>query len=139
MFQFSIPLPPISWKAPLKGKHGFYDPVGRDKTATRFYLREQYQHTPIEEYTILKFTFIFKIPKSYSKKKIELIKQGLLIPTRADCTNLQKFYEDCLKNIIIDDDRNVAKIFSEKIYGEKEEIIIKVFTLKEFTDAANQR
>jgi Holliday junction resolvase RusA-like endonuclease len=57
---------------------------------------------------------------------------GRVIPTRCDCTNLQKLYEDCLKGLIITDDRNVAKIFSEKLYGEKDEIIIKVYTLQEF-------
>lgn len=138
MLELAVPLPPISWKAPLKGKHTFYDPVGKDKNALRFYLREQYQAQPIQGFVVLKLTFISQIPKSYSKKKRALIAAGELYPLRYDCTNCQKFAEDCLKNILIEDDRYVAKIFSEKLYGEKEGIVIKVYTLKEFLDAANR-
>jgi Holliday junction resolvase RusA-like endonuclease len=139
MLELTVPLSPISWKSPLKGKHTFYDPVGKDKNAFRFYLREQYRDKLITGFVVLKFTFISKIPKSYSKKKRAQIAAGELYPLRYDCTNCQKFAEDCLKNIVIEDDRYVAKIFSEKIYGDQEQIQIKIYPLKEFLDAANSR
>lgn len=62
------------------------------------------------------------------------MEKGEIIPTRLDCTNMQKLYEDCLKKIVIDDDRNVAKIISEKSYAEREGIVIQVYTLKEFNN-----
>lgn len=58
--------------------------------------------------------------------------QGEIIPTHVDCTNCQKFSEDCLKGIVITDDRNVAKISSEKLYADKGKILIKVWTLEEY-------
>lgn len=60
--------------------------------------------------------------------------KGEILPTSCDCTNLQKLYEDCLKGIVIKDDRKVAKIFSEKVYGEKEGVFIQILTLKECKD-----
>ena len=138
MIELSIPLPPISWKAPKFSNNRVYDPIGHEKNAARFYLREQYKAEQISEYVILIFKFIFQVPKSYSKKKRALALEGKIIPTRSDTTNLQKFYEDCLKGIVIVDDRNVAKIFSEKLYGEKDLIEIKVFTYQEFINGTNR-
>jgi Holliday junction resolvase RusA-like endonuclease len=82
--------------------------------------------------------FHFKPPESASKKrKIEML-AGKEIPTKKDCTNMQKLYEDCLKKIVVNDDRNVAKISSEKLYAEKDEVIIKVWTLKEYNEDCNR-
>lgn len=57
---------------------------------------------------------------------------GEILPTNCDCTNLQKFYEDCLKNIVIKDDRYVVKITSEKLYRDKGCIFMKIYTLDEY-------
>lgn len=132
MIEIHIPLPPIPWTAPLKGKYGFYDPKEVEKRCARYFIKEHYLADPIDTYTALTFKFTFKPPPSTTKKRRYEMLAGKILPTRCDCTNLQKLYEDCLKGLIITDDRNVAKIFSEKLYGEKDEIVIKVYTLEEF-------
>jgi Holliday junction resolvase RusA-like endonuclease len=71
--------------------------------------------------------FVFPFPKSASKAKKEKMKAGEIIPTKCDCTNLQKLYEDCLKGIVITDDRNVVYVSSFKLYGEKGRVQIKVY------------
>lgn len=132
MIELIIPLPPVPWQASIKGKNTFYDPKEKEKRCVRFYLREQYEGDPIRDFTVLYFEFYFKIPKYITKKKLALINDGYLFPTRSDCTNLQKLYEDCLKGIVIKDDRQVVKIYSEKFYGFQEKTVIRVFTIDEF-------
>jgi Holliday junction resolvase RusA-like endonuclease len=134
MLQFTISYPPVSWAAPVFSKFGTYDIREAEKRAIRFLIKSIYKDEPIREPTVLKFKFYFKYPKSVSKKKRLLMEKGEIIPTRLDCTNMQKLYEDCLKKIVIDDDRNVAKIISEKSYAEREGIVIQVYTLKEFNN-----
>ena len=132
MIELTIPLPPVPWQASIKGKHCFYDPKEKEKRCVRFYMRRQYDRLPLNTFTAIRFFFHFKIPKSITKKKAALIEDKLLFPTRSDCTNLQKLYEDCLKGIVIDDDRKVVKVFSEKFYSDKDNVVIRVFTIDEY-------
>lgn len=131
MIEIYIPLPPISWEPSRKGEFTFYDPKEKEKRVVRYYIREQYDSDPITDYVVIKLQFLFEIPKSYSKKKRQLALDHKIFPTKKDCTNMQKLYEDCLKGIVISDDRNVVKIFSEKEYSEKEGINIFIETLEE--------
>lgn len=132
MIEINLQITPVPWAAPYRSKGIFYDIRDSNKNCAKFFIKRQYLDSPIKGYTVLKFTFTFSVPSSTSKKKrIEML-AGKIIPTRCDCTNLQKLYEDCLKKIVIDDDRKVAKIFSEKIYGEKEGVKIVVYTLEEY-------
>jgi len=135
MIEISVPFPPTPWQAPKRSGRMFYDSKEPEKRAVRFFIRAAYSYNPLTDYTALEFKFIFKPPSSASNKKKDQMLAGEIIPTRCDCTNLQKLYEDCLKGIVIDDDRKVAKIFSEKIYGEKDEVRIRVFTLEEYNNA----
>lgn len=48
---------------------------------------------------------------------------------------MQKLYEDCLKGIVIKDDKNVCDIRSRKIYGNKDEIKISVYTLEQIDES----
>jgi len=134
MIQLEIPWEPTSWLAPIKGKYVFYDPRASEKKATRFLISQTYTDPPLTVPTVIEFTFHFRIPKYASKKKRSDMLAGRVIPTKKDVSNLVKLYEDCLKKIVIDDDRNVAKIFSEKLYAEKDMTIIKVYTLEEYAN-----
>jgi Holliday junction resolvase RusA-like endonuclease len=132
MLLFEIPWEPQSWQAPRLGKYTTYDPKEAEKRSVRFLIREAYKGIPLEEYVVIFMRFVFSMPQSASRIKRAQMIAGDLIPTRKDCTNCQKLYEDCLKKIVISDDRLVAKIFSEKLYGEKDRVIIKVLTLQEY-------
>jgi Holliday junction resolvase RusA-like endonuclease len=135
MIELHIPLRPIPWAPARVSHHRTYDIRSDDKKCARTFIRLQFQKPPIPDYTVIKFKFSFEPPKSATKKMRARMLSGEVIPTSCDCTNLQKLYEDCLKEIVIEDDRKVAKIFSEKLYEEKEGIFIKVLTLKEYNDA----
>ena len=131
MIDLIIPLPPVPWQAAIKGRWGFYDPKEKEKRCVRYYIKQCYKGDLITDYVRLYFEFFFKVPKSASnKKKMEML-QNKIFPTRCDCTNLQKLHEDCLKGIVIEDDRKVIETHSRKFYAEKESIHIKI---SKFTD-----
>ena len=119
MISIEIPFEPVPWAAPRLSRHGCYDPREKDKRAIRYLIKEQYKGEPFPGYVSLWFEFWFTPPKSASKKKVNDMLQSRIIPTRCDCTNLQKLYEDCLKGIVFTDDRNVRQITTIKEYSEK--------------------
>lgn len=132
MIQIDLPNIPVPWSAPRLGRKGAYNPKNAEKNFTRWQVRSLYKGDPIPGYVAIQFTFFMPVPASTSLKKKKLMLQGEIIPTHCDCTNLQKFYEDCLKQIVITDDRNVAQISSKKLYGDREKIVIKIWTLEEY-------
>lgn len=140
MIRIEIPTLPIPWAAPRMTRNGhIYDVRSKEKTWLKWHVKQFYKHEVVPGYVVVDFTFIFPPPASATKKKKALMLAGEIIPTSSDCTNLQKLTEDCIKNIIISDDRNVAKITSEKLYGEKEQIIIKIWTLREYRNETSCR
>lgn len=95
-------------------------------------VKSQYRDKPLNGPIVLWMHFVESTPLSASKKKRAEMLAGEIVPSKADCTNYQKFFEDCLKNIVFLDDRYVAKNISEKAYGEKGVTKIRVYTLKEY-------
>lgn len=139
MITLDIPFPPISWTPSRICRNISYNPKHKEKQALMQLIATMYRAMVINEYVVLDFTFNFLPPKSASKKDRQAMLEGLIIPTRCDCTNLQKFAEDCLSKIVIEDDRLVAKISSQKLYAEKESIVILIQTLKEFKHASQDK
>lgn len=132
MIQIELPNIPIPWAPSRISKWGAFNPRSKQKDFTRWQIRSFYRDNPLQGYVVIEFLFVFPCPLSASSKKKEKMLNGEILPTLCDCTNLQKFQEDCLKGIVFGDDRNVAKITSEKIYGNKEKILIKIWTLDEY-------
>mgnify|MGYP002866505950 CR=1 FL=1 len=75
----------------------------------------------------------FKIPKSYTKKKRELIEAGKLLPTKKpDGDNIAKAVFDALNGVAYDDDKQITSYEVMKRYaygGRKTECL--VITLEE--------
>ena len=123
---------PVPWSASRVGKKGHFNPKGKEKLWAQWQIKNLYRGKPIQGFVVLDLTFIEPPPNSASKSMKSRMLAGEFIPTRCDNTNMQKFIEDCLKNIVFNDDRYVAKNISEKLYGEKGRILIKVYTLEEY-------
>jgi len=132
MIVLEIPLDPIPWTVPRLSRGHCYDPKEKDKRAIRWLIRQQYDAEPIQGYVSLFFHLVFKCPESASKKRKAAMLKGDIIPTKGDCTNYQKLYEDCLKKIVIDDDRNVEVIGTRKLYGEKGHVKIIILNRDEY-------
>ncbi|CAM2951067.1 RusA family crossover junction endodeoxyribonuclease [Hathewaya histolytica] len=67
-------------------------------------------------------TAYYKIPKSYSKKRIQSIKNGLEHPTKKpDVDNIAKIILDALNKLAYDDDKQVIDLTVIKRYTEEKE------------------
>jgi Holliday junction resolvase RusA-like endonuclease len=75
-------------------------------------VKSMYAEKPLDGFVALQMTFYEPPPASASKKMKERMLSGEIRPTRCDNTNMQKFYEDCLQNIVFLDDRFVYKNIS---------------------------
>ena len=53
---------------------------------------------------------------------------------RPDCTNMQKFYEDCLKGIVIADDSQVVESIARKRYSDHPRTVITIKPVTELYD-----
>jgi len=64
--------------------------------------------------------YVFPIPASFSKKKIDKIRNGIKIykPTKPDLTdNLNKGVFDALAGIVYVNDSRIVSLYAEKYYG----------------------
>lgn len=78
--------------------------------------------------------FVFPPLKSWSKKKIKNLQNGIKIYkiTRPDTDNLMKGFFDSLNGIIYKDDSQIVKIEAEKIYDFPPRIEMCVCDIEEF-------
>ena len=141
MIEIRIDLEPVPWAAATITRCGAFDKRWREKRLSIKFLNANYGHlhSPIPGYVVVDLTFCLPVPKSSSKKKQALMLEGKIFPTKCDTTNLQKFAEDCIKNILITDDRNVVQISSRKLYGKDPHTLIKVWPLEEYQSEGETR
>lgn len=113
---------------PLK-RHRFsngimYDPSKKDKS---HFVRQVISAYPdvlprLESINVI-FEYHMPIPKSYSNKK-RLNAIGKPHSKKPDLSNLVKFTEDALNNVLWKDDALISIIFARKIYGEEPKTVI---------------
>lgn len=130
MIRIVLPNIPVPWAAPKLSKRGLFDPRSKEKEFTRWQIKSQYRGETLKGYYRIFIRCIFPMPNSASEKTKQLMREGKIAPTGCDNTNLQKLYEDCLKKIVIEDDRNVVDIQTKKFYGERERVIIEIFPVE---------
>jgi Holliday junction resolvase RusA-like endonuclease len=130
MIQLEVFGNPEVWTAPRIFNKRHFDPKGKQKEATRWQIRAQYREELIHGPVMLDFIFFMPIPKATSKIKRKQMINGIILPDiRPDTTNMQKFYEDCLMGIVIDDDKFATDIHSRKRYSENPRVLIRVLSL----------
>lgn len=72
----------------------------------------------------------YKIPKSYTKKRVQAIKEGLELPNKKpDADNIAKIILDSLNKVAYKDDSQVIELIVTKEYTEENERV--EFELKE--------
>lgn len=120
---------PVPWRTPMVLKKGFsYSPHRNEKAKAILEIKDQFKDLPLSGPTLIEFHFFMPIPSSLSKKK----KVGLVNKPHTktpDTSNLIKFSEDCLKGVVIEDDRQVCQIFAKKFYSENPKTVICVYKL----------
>lgn len=122
----------VPYAPPRRCGRVYFDPKSKEKDQLRWQIKAQYREQPISGAYILDFTFLFPIPKDTSKVRRKQMLMGVMVPiVKPDCSNLLKTYEDCLKGIVIEDDRQVCEVNVRKRYSEKPGAIIRIMTFTE--------
>lgn len=68
-----------------------------------------------------------QIPESYSKKKKELAKAGILKPTvKPDCDNIAKNINDSLNGVAYPDDKQIVSLTINKYYADSDCVIVTI-------------
>ncbi|MFW9872291.1 MAG: RusA family crossover junction endodeoxyribonuclease [Candidatus Thorarchaeota archaeon] len=107
------------------GRQIHYDPKAKNKKAIRIQCLKQYNGQIIDFPVEINYHFFLPIAKSFSKKKKKELIGGPHFK-KPDCSNMIKFYEDCLKGTIIQDDCLVVRGKYCKSYGEAAEVLIDI-------------
>lgn len=126
MITFEINHEPVSWSAHQGYGRKSYNPKHKERQFFRWQIQSQYnRETPILGPVRMVCAFHMPIPKSISKTRRSQMLNGLIYHiSRPDCSNLLKFTEDTLKEIVIKDDSQVVFIEAKKIYSERPRTII---------------
>ncbi len=131
MLYFEILHPPVPWKAHAGFGKKAYNPRHKEKLFYQWQLRSAYnREKPISQPVKISMVFHMPIPSTTSKARRRQMLNGIIHHVvRPDCTNMQKFSEDTLKGIILEDDSQVVQIESRKIYSETPKTVITIEVL----------
>lgn len=128
MILFEVDGIPTPWAAHKGYGRRAYNPRYSEKQQAIWQIRCYHNKTsPITGPVRLHLEFHLPIPKGTSGiRKRQMLNGTIHHIKKPDVTNLQKFIEDCLKGLIIEDDSQVVEINARKIYSEKPKTIVKV-------------
>lgn len=88
---------------------------------------------PEDSSLLLFVTAYFKIPKSTSKRKADLMRQGVIRPTKTpDWDNIGKIIADGCNKLIWDDDSHVIQGTVEKFYSDDPRVDVVVLDMEEY-------
>jgi len=118
-----IPGIPVAKGRPRLSKYGTYTPaktVNYEKLV-KYYYMDQAEGIKLSGPIRIAIYLFFPIPKSYSKKQVELIKtQGMVHTKKPDISNCLKSIEDALNALAYDDDSQIVEIMAWKWYTLEE-------------------
>ena len=118
------------------------------KTWTRFpqrteadnlslWMRNHYDGPIIDYGVFISFEFYMAIPKRWRKDIKEKARNGLLHHvSKPDASNLAKYYEDCMRGVILQDDCKCVWISPVKLFAQNDdprtEILIRPFNYEDY-------
>ncbi len=113
-------------------------PQTEEVAQTRALMQAQYKGKPIDYGVFILFEFFVPIPEKWTKKIKEKALSGELYPlAKPDSSNYAKYYEDCMKGIVIEDDCKAVWISPSKHFAKnndpRTEILIKPFDYETYT------
>jgi Holliday junction resolvase RusA-like endonuclease len=128
--KFTIPGEPTGKGRPRVTKRGTYTPekTKNYETLVKLCYKGPCHDGPLE----MKVKAFYKIPKSASKKKKELMESDQLLPTKTpDCDNVLKIIADGLNGTAYDDDKQIVKATIEKYYSYNPRVEVEIGGLHE--------
>lgn len=120
---------PIPWTPSRVLRNGrAYSPRYYEKRSHQIQIRHQWKEKPLSGPISLSINFYLPIPKGASKKFLRSVYNSEVLHTKKpDTSNLVKYAEDCLKEIVIQDDNQVVEIHARKFYSLAPKTIIKIY------------
>ena len=119
----------IPWRAHAGYGRKSFNPLFKEREFVQWHIKSQWSGDLLTEAICVRFTYYVKIPNTTSKKNREKMQNGEIRPIkRPDLTNLCKFYEDCLKNVVISDDSLIVEQSNSKFYADEPSVIIQIFS-----------
>lgn len=120
-----IPGKPIAKKRPRFARRGKFVTTYSDQETEEgrvlWEIKNRWKLPIIDDAAIaITFHFFIPIPKSTSKKNIDKIMSGLIRATKKpDLDNYQKFYLDCMNQVVFRDDSQIWSIGASKVYAKE--------------------
>lgn len=130
MILLTIDSLPVPWKT-----HGGYgkrsfNRCAKEKGNYQWQIRSQWNREVISTPIQVEYTYHMPIPKGTSKPKTLQMLNGIIHHlVRPDLDNLDKFLSDCLIGTVLQDDSQICKKSSQKIYGLVPKTVIKIYAL----------
>ena len=85
---------------------------------------------PVSLFVVLRIQIGVSVPKSYTKKKLQAIRDGRLFPTMCDLDNQIKAISDAMNDVVYIDDRFVCGIVANRYYANKDCAFVSVETVE---------
>ena len=114
-----IPGIPIAKGRPRLGRHGTYTPTKtvNYENLVQYCYMDQAEGVKLAGPIRMEIQLLFPIPKSYSKKQVELIKaKGMVYTKKPDLDNCIKSITDALNHFAYDDDSQIVEMRALKRY-----------------------
>ncbi len=134
IYEIVLNLRPFPFKSPEFTGAGAFDPIAKQKALARWMLKSQIQKikhlidskAPID----LDIEFHFQPAKSLSKVKRQALLASRCHDVKPDADNLEKALFDILKRDLFDDDCQIWRHRTTKIWSEKDQTVIKIIVDK---------
>lgn len=109
---------------------GTFDPQKKEKQDYALQVYSLVSKPPSKSVLAIEIDYVYVPPQSWSKKKRQNAMGALKIST-PDLSNLIKFTEDALNDVLWEDDKQIAVLTAKKVYGIKNCTILSVEELDE--------
>lgn len=112
-------------------------PQRKEADSLTQWMGTQYDGPLIDHGVFISFEFYMPIPKRWRKDIKEKAKNGILHHvSKPDASNLAKYYEDCMRGVILKDDCKAVWISPVKLFAKNDdprtEILIKAFNYEDY-------
>lgn len=112
-------------------------PQREEADSLSHWMRANYDGPLIEHGVFISFEFFMVIPTRWRKELKEKARNGLLHHVmKPDASNLAKYYEDCMKGVILKDDCQVIWLSPVKHFAKnndpRTEILIRKFNYEDY-------
>ncbi len=119
---------PIPYKAPYVSRRGAFNLRYKELEYYKWHIRSQWHQEIVGKELEVEYIYHMPIPKATSKIKTDQMLVGGIKHTKTpDLDNLDKFISDALQGVAIENDSQIWRKTSSKVYNLTPKTLIKIF------------